>query len=272
MPKAGLYAAEYRDQIIKVVNRVGIKHALSHKGVGVLYSGPNYAVWGVIGGKFDNNDLRSAIMATKKDCSRINNTWIAERLDARDLNDYFTQAYAPYVKDLNKLRKVANASYATVFSGVSKMFAALPFNEVATSICGAAKGRVFRRYELPVLCENKSPFSINKIPMASAQDMYKHVSPAETFDLVCLSELHMAFKDASKIGLHKASPARQDFLERLQIYVATRDDVDPVKPALTRVQDADKNKIIDDYMLEPLYAEPPERWMRKMYNKTKATP
>lgn len=195
MPKAGLTAVQYRNQIVKIIRRIGVPKALAWKNPGVVYSGPSSTYVGIISS--DLNGKRSEELAIRLSGSRINDTWIAKKLSKIYLDDYFRPVYAKFVKDFSKMGSVLKAAYNTVWGGVSTEFAKLPFKEIATAVCGAAKKQVFYRYELPELVANPHIEVCNEIPMDAVRRMYNEVGKDEAFNLVCLSELQMTFRYAS---------------------------------------------------------------------------
>ena len=257
MPKAGLTAVRYRDQIIKVIHRVGVAKALAHKITGVVFSGPLSTYVGII--DYDRNGVRSEELAARLGGSRINDTWIAQQLDKRPLRDYFEKVYAPLVKDFKKLNDVRQAAYNTVWGGVSTLFAKLPFKEIATAVCGAAKKQVFYRYELSELVANPHIEVCNEIPMEAVRRMYNEVSKDEAFNLVCLSELRMAFRYASGAATRPIH-AWQNFVDCTHFYVGERAATASMRKPLTVDQEQRKQKIVNEFGLESLFATPPASW------------
>ncbi len=74
MPKAGLTAVQYRDQIVKVIYRLGTDYCLSHKYFVILYSGPSGKNVGIAGSLLPRNNKRSREMVERLHGSRINDT------------------------------------------------------------------------------------------------------------------------------------------------------------------------------------------------------
>lgn len=257
MPKAGLTAVRYRNQIVKVIHRVGFAKALAHTVAGVLYSGPYHTYVGIIG--YARNDTRSEDLASRLDCSRINDTWIAQQLEKKPLLHYFDKVYAPLVKDFKKLDAVVRAAYNTVWGGVSTEFARLPFKEIATAVCGAAKKQVFYRYELPELVANPHIAVCNEIPMEAVLRLYNEVGKDEAFNLVCLSELRMTFRHASGYATRPIH-AWQDFVDRTHFYQGERAATHATRKPLTVDQKQRKQKIIKEFGLDALFATSPASW------------
>jgi hypothetical protein len=259
MPRAGLTAGQYRKHIIKVVHRVGLSKALAHTLFGVVFSGPSVDTIAVIGFCSPSNNPRSEEMADRLHATRINDTWIFKFLDGRDLAGYFRRVYAPLIKKPVKLEQALEACYVTVWGGLSTLFAGLPFREVATAVCGAGRDRVFLRYELPSLVQNPHIEVCNEIPMEAVRRMYNEVGKDEAFNLVCLSELRMTFRYASK-GATSPTHAWQDFVDRTHFYQGERTATSPTRKPLTADQERRKQQIIADFGLGALYATAPSAW------------
>lgn len=257
MPKAGLTAVRLRNHIVKVIHRVGLPRALAHRPTGIAYSGPFATYVGIVG--YDRNSQKSEEMALRLGASRINDTWMARKLATIDLDDYFRPVYARLIRVPSKLNTVLRAAYNTVWGGVSTEFAKLPFQEIATAVCGASKRQVFIRYELQELVQNPHIEICNKIPMDAVRRMYNEVGKDEAYNLVCLSELHMAFRYASG-STARPVHAWQDFSDRIQFYQGERSFTAPVRQPLTADQEQRKQEIIADFGLNALYATAPATW------------
>ena len=257
MPKAGLTAVQYRNQIVKVIRRIGPRKALAHKDYGIMYSGPADGHATIIGW-FRRNSAKSKEQAHRLGGSRVNDTWIADKLITIDLFRYFEQVYKP-LACTTKLGDVLQGTYNTVWGGVSAEFAKLPFNEIATAVCGAGKKQVFYRYELPQLVSNTHIDACNEIPMESVRSMYNHVSKDEAFNLICLSELQMAFRYAYTTNTAPVH-AWHDFVERVNFYNTERNVTASTKKPLTNIQEQQKQQIIVRFGLNSLYARKPSTW------------
>ncbi|MGE0108879.1 MAG: hypothetical protein AB7S81_03830 [Bdellovibrionales bacterium] len=258
MPRAGLTAVQYRNRIVKIIHRFGPARALAHKSTGVVYSGPWDTYVGVVG-YYEKNEIRSEQMAARLDGSRINDTWIWEKLSAIPLASYFERVYLPLLKDPSKIRNVLKGAYNTVWGGISKEFAKLPFREIATAVCGAAKKQVFYRYELPELVANPHIQICNEIPMEAVRRMYNEVGKDEAFNLVCLSELRMTFRYAAGTATRPIR-AWQDFVDRTHFYHGERTATASTCAPLTADQENRKQQIITDFGLNALYTTTPSAW------------
>ncbi|MCL2469169.1 MAG: hypothetical protein FWF24_02930 [Alphaproteobacteria bacterium] len=201
-------------------------------------------------------------MALRLHASRINDTWIARNLSKEKRANYFQPVYEKLIKhpdDSAKLDEVLQAAYNTVWGGVSIEFAKLPFKEIATAVCGAAKKQVFFRYELPVLVQNPHIQACNEIPMDAVRRMYNEVGKDEAYNLICLSELRMAFRYASGF-VPSPHLAWKDFVDRIYFHRDERFHTAPKRSPLTTEQEQRKQQIIADFGLDTLYATSPVAW------------
>ncbi len=130
-----------------------------------------------------------------------------------------------------------------------------------TAICGAAKNRVFIRYELPALVKNPHIKIYNQINKDATRRMFKEVSPAEGFNFSCLSELQMSYHYAQTQKTNSLN-AWNDYFERVSFYETEQKTTRGKKPTLTREKKRQRQKIISDYKLEVMYAAPPSRWKK----------
>ena len=245
---------------------------LEHEEFVILYSGPSDVVFDVIismgGNRKDvtNNNPRSAEMAVQFGASRINDTTAGITLNGIILKPYFEKVFTPLYPGRDKgsrkaLSETLSAAYATVWGGISELFADLDFKTAATAVCGAGQDRVFVKDELPVLVRNPNIRTINEIDMDAVRRMYNEVSPDEAFRLVCLSELSMTLRKAQATGV-PPTEGWTDFFERHFFYSVERDDTEAGIPALTDAQHKRKESIIADFGLQDLFSASPLDWAK----------
>ncbi|MFA6280164.1 MAG: hypothetical protein WC612_05180 [Bdellovibrionales bacterium] len=102
MPKAGLFAAAYRDRVVRIVLRAGLARAMAHLPLGIIYSGSWDKVYQELnvdykGHHFADNNTRSEGMALRLRGTRINHTRAGTWLETKNLFPYFEAVYAPFV-------------------------------------------------------------------------------------------------------------------------------------------------------------------------------
>ena len=168
------------------------------------------------------------------------------------------------------LSDTLSAAYATVWGGISELFADLDFKTAATAVCGAGQDRVFVKDELPVLVRNPYVRTINEIDMDAVRRMYNEVRLDEAFRLVCLSELSMTLRKAQATGV-PPTEGWTDFFERHFFYSVERDDTGVGVPALTDAQHKRKESIIADFGLQNLFSNSPLDWAKPHKPPTKLT-
>ncbi len=272
------YRQYVKDVIQSEMTRTDGADVLEHKEFVILYSGPSGVVYRAIinmgGDKKDvtNNNPRSAEMAVQFGASRINDTTAGITLDGIDLEPYFEKVFGPlYPSKGRPFDDALSAAYATVWGGISELFADLDFKTAATAVCGSGQDRVFVKDELPVLVRNPHVRTINEIDMEAVRRMYNEVSPDEAFRLVCLSELSMTLRKAQATGV-PPTEGWTDFFERHFFYSVERDDTEAGIPALTDAQHKRKESIIADFGLQDLFSNSPLDWAKPHKPPAKLTP
>jgi|GEM_PF-1619312 len=267
-PPPGLSPKEYRDYIkyglSAEIKRIGACNVLWHKDYVVFYSGPSKKIQKIIIKNThiknpSSNDCRSIIIAKEKNASRINDTQAAKFLGAQELDDYFTPVLSPKYPDPANLMKALDAAYAEVWGGISELFAEMSFQRAATAVCGAAQNRIFLKDEFPALIGNPHLETINDIDMQAVRDMFRDVGVGEAFNLLCLSELKMAYRHA-ETDLKSPITAWNDYFERLTLYETERGETQKTAAALSPSQERRKQEIMAKFNLASLYATSPRSW------------
>lgn len=94
--------------------------------------------------------------------------------------------------------------------------------------------------------------------------MYNEVGKDEAFNLVCLSELRMAFRYASGAATRPIH-AWQSFVDCSHFYVGERAATASTRKPLTIDQEQCKQKIIKEFGLESLFATSPASWGKSLW-------
>ncbi|MDD3029266.1 MAG: hypothetical protein PHS57_03160 [Alphaproteobacteria bacterium] len=273
--EAQKYIWEYREYvkntILTAMADPSGTDVLGHKEFVILYSGPSKKVGEQIKCVVRYNDTRSEDMALEFSASRINDTVAGIELNGIPLNPPFSKILAPLYPNPRKLEDAVRDAYATVWGGISELFADLDFKTAATAVCGAGQDRVFVKDELPVLVRNPHVRTINEIDMEAVRRMYNEVSPDEAFRLVCLSELSMTLRKAQATGV-PPTEGWTDFFERHFFYSVERDDTEAGIPALTDEQRKRKERILVDFGLKDLFSDSPIEWAKPHKPPAKLTP
>ena len=263
--EAQKYIRAYRDYvketITDAISASSVADILKHNEFVILYSGPSKGVYKKITCSVTNNDIRSSDMAFEYGASRINDTTAGITLNGIKLDPHFRPILEKIYSDPDELRDAVNDAYATVWGGISELFADLDFKTAATAVCGAGQDRVFVKDELPVLVRNPHVRTINEIDMDAVRRMYNEVSPDEAFRLVCLSELSITLRKAQATGV-PPTEGWTDFFERHFFYSVERDDTEAGVPALTDAQHKRKESIIADFGLQDLFSASPLDWAK----------
>ena len=262
-PKDGLTPEEYRKYVVDEIARLGIADQLSFKEFIVLYSGPAYEIQRILFFDLTDNTSLSEMMAGDLDASRVNDTEAAKFLSNQKLNEYFEPQFAGICKTRDELRDALNDAYATVWGGISELFAKRDFRHVATAVCGADRCRVFIRDELHPLIDNKSVETTNGIFHAAVVEMFYRVGQDAAFDLICRSEINFMHA-LSSVGKRGADEYENEINERLRFYRLERDNTPFMIKALNVKQMTERQDIISKYGLDNLYSTEPETWGKQI--------
>lgn len=207
----GLDAGEFCLRLQKIIRSAGSTKAFGVGDLVVLYSGPSGFVRGKITTSFTGNWARSQLQAKKFNGRRIDDTKIGKLLAKLDLETYFIDFYG---KDLKAIEKAE----MEVWGFASKEFMRAQFRTVATAVCGAEEGRVFRKYEIDSVVRNRRVKTANNIPMQLFKDFHS-IGEYEVFRLFCLSELLQARRTAQK---ENTLEAWMDYQERRKFFILER--------------------------------------------------